>query len=82
MRFGVRVTGGSFPAQVWHDYMLPALAAVPAQDWERPPEQLQYNVLPPPPTTTPPTTAPKKHRGGNGNGRGGGGNGRGGGGNR
>jgi penicillin-binding protein 1A len=45
---GIRVTGGSYPARVWHDFMLPALSAVPPTDWQRPADQLHYDVLPPP----------------------------------
>jgi penicillin-binding protein 1A len=45
---GIRVTGGSYPARVWHDFMLPALSAVPPSDWQQPPDQLHYDVLPPP----------------------------------
>jgi len=45
---GVRVSGGSFPARVWHDFMAVAMANQQVLDWPRPPEQLQYTVLPPP----------------------------------
>ncbi|HEV8374219.1 MAG TPA: PBP1A family penicillin-binding protein, partial [Actinomycetota bacterium] len=44
---GIRVTGGSYPARVWHDFMLAALAGEPAVDWTRPPDQLHYTILPP-----------------------------------
>ena len=44
---GIRVTGGSYPARVWHDFMLAALAGEPAVDWTKPPEQLHYTILPP-----------------------------------
>jgi penicillin-binding protein 1A len=46
---GVRVTGGSFPARVWHDFMAVAMANQPVLDWPRPAEQLTYTILPPPP---------------------------------
>ena len=46
---GIRVTGGSYPAQVWHDFMLAAMANQEVLDWPRPPEQLKYTILPPPP---------------------------------
>ena len=46
---GRRVSGGSFPAQVWHDFMAVAMANQEVLDWPKPPEELQYTVLPPPP---------------------------------
>jgi penicillin-binding protein 1A len=46
---GRRVSGGSFPAQVWHDFMAVAMANQEVLDWPRPPEQLTYTILPPPP---------------------------------
>jgi penicillin-binding protein 1A len=46
---GQRVSGGSFPAQVWHDFMAVAVANQEALDWPRPPEELTYTILPPPP---------------------------------
>jgi penicillin-binding protein 1A len=46
---GIRVTGGSYPAQVWHDFMLAAMANQEVLDWPRPSEQLKYTILPPPP---------------------------------
>jgi penicillin-binding protein 1A len=45
---GIRVTGGSYPAEVWHDFMLAAMANQEVLDWPRPPEQLKYTILPPP----------------------------------
>ena len=45
---GQRVTGGSFPARVWHDFMAVAMANQPVMDWPRPSEQLTYTILPPP----------------------------------
>jgi penicillin-binding protein 1A len=51
-----RVTGGSLPASIWQHFMQEALAGTAPTDWQRPPETLQYTVLPPPPTTT--TTIP------------------------
>jgi 1A family penicillin-binding protein len=56
---GRRVSGGSFPAQVWHDFMAVAMANQEVLDWPRPPEALTYTVLPPPP---PETTEPKKKK--------------------
>jgi penicillin-binding protein 1A len=44
---GIRVTGGSYPAQVWHDFMMAAMVNQEVLDWPRPPEQLRYTVLPP-----------------------------------
>jgi penicillin-binding protein 1A len=65
---GISVSGGSFPAQIWHAFMDPALASVPKQDWTEP-KQLptwrpfvrgkyalsgvpSYLLPPPSPTTT------------------------------
>jgi penicillin-binding protein 1A len=45
---GQRVSGGSFPARVWHDFMAVAMADQEVLDWPKPPEELQYTVLPPP----------------------------------
>jgi penicillin-binding protein 1A len=79
---GVRVSGGSFPARVWHDFMAVAMANQQVMDWPRPPEQLQYTVLPPPKKEDEDKDNDRDRRrrepgqpGGNGNG--GGGNGRG-----
>ncbi len=47
---GIRVTGGSYPAQVWHDFMLAAMANQEVLDWPKPPEELSYTILPPPPS--------------------------------
>ncbi len=33
---GIQVVGGSFPAQIWHDFMIKALAKVPPRDFGRP----------------------------------------------
>jgi penicillin-binding protein 1A len=33
---GVQVTGGSFPAQIWADFMRPALAGAPVVEWREP----------------------------------------------
>jgi len=51
-----RVTGGSFPARIWRDFTSQVLEGTPGEDWQRPPDQLNFTVLPPPPpsTTTPP----------------------------
>jgi membrane peptidoglycan carboxypeptidase len=43
------VSGGSFPAQVWHDFMAVAMANQEGLDWPKPPEELTYTILPPPP---------------------------------
>jgi hypothetical protein len=78
---GVRVSGGSFPARVWHDFMAVAMANQQVLDWPRPPEQLTYTVLPPPPEKDEDKDRRRREPGrpgdGNGNGNGGGGNGRG-----
>jgi penicillin-binding protein 1A len=44
---GIRVTGGSYPAQVWHDFMLAAMANQEVLDWQKPQEELSYTILPP-----------------------------------
>jgi penicillin-binding protein 1A len=51
-----RVTGGSFPARIWRDFTGEVLQTAPQNDWQRPPDQLNFTVLPPPPTTAPPST--------------------------
>ncbi|HST25302.1 MAG TPA: PBP1A family penicillin-binding protein [Gaiellaceae bacterium] len=33
---GIAVAGGTFPAQIWHAFMQPALASVQPQDWPEP----------------------------------------------
>jgi penicillin-binding protein 1A len=45
---GIRVTGGSYPAQVWRDFMLAATVNQEVLDWPKPPEELSYTILPPP----------------------------------
>jgi penicillin-binding protein 1A len=71
---GIAVSGGSFPAQIWHAFMQPALGDLPAQDWSQP-KQLptwkpfqrgkyalsyvpSYLLPPPAPTPTIDTTPP------------------------
>ena len=34
------MTGGSFPAQIWHDFAEVALADVPAEEFAAPPDEL------------------------------------------
>jgi penicillin-binding protein 1A len=68
---GIRVTGGSYPARIWHDFMAAALAGQPAVDWSRPDGSLGFSVLPP----KEPSSQPDRQRWrppgrGNGNGRG------------
>jgi penicillin-binding protein 1A len=46
---GRRVSGGSYPALVWHDFMAVAMANQEVLDWPKPPEELTYTILPPPP---------------------------------
>ena len=60
---GIAVSGGSFPAEIWHLYMEPALAALPVRDfaapvnpvsyepWHRGPYVLTYDPNPPPTDT-------------------------------
>src|SRR5437870_7186484 len=33
---GIAVAGGTFPAEIWHSFMSPALAATPIHGWELP----------------------------------------------
>jgi len=33
---GIAVAGGTFPAQIWHAFMQPALGSLPPQDWSAP----------------------------------------------
>jgi penicillin-binding protein 1A len=44
---GIRVTGGSYPARIWHDFMAAAMKGRPSLDWERPSERLDFTVVPP-----------------------------------
>jgi penicillin-binding protein 1A len=44
---GIRVTGGSYPARIWHDFMVAALAGQPSFDWTRPPGKLSFPLEPP-----------------------------------
>jgi penicillin-binding protein 1A len=82
---GRRVSGGSFPAQVWHDFMAVAMANQEVLDWPKPPEDLTYTILPPPPEKKDDDDKDDEDKdrepgqgGGNGNGNGnGGGNGNG-----
>ena len=53
-----RVTGGSFPARIWRDFTSEVLQGVDGSDWQRPPDQLTFTVLPPPPTAPPSTVFP------------------------
>lgn len=53
---GRTVTGGSFPAQIWADYMRQAVAALPVEDiFTASPDSLSLRVPPPPP---PPAAPP------------------------
>jgi penicillin-binding protein 1A len=42
---GIRVTGGSYPARIWHDFMAAALAGRPSLDWRRPDGGAEYAVV-------------------------------------
>jgi penicillin-binding protein 1A len=42
---GIRVTGGSYPARIWHDFMAAALAGRPSLDWRRPDGGPEYAVV-------------------------------------
>jgi penicillin-binding protein 1A len=44
---GIRVTGGSYPARIWHDFMAAALAGEPSLDWQQPSDRLHFTVGPP-----------------------------------
>ncbi|HEX8135454.1 MAG TPA: PBP1A family penicillin-binding protein [Actinomycetes bacterium] len=59
---GIRVTGGSYPARVWHDFMAAAMANQQVLDWQKPPEELTYTVLPPPPSKSKSQPGKKKKR--------------------
>jgi penicillin-binding protein 1A len=59
---GIRVTGGSYPARVWHDFMAAAMANQQVMDWTKPPEELTYTVLPPPPSKSKSQPGKKKKR--------------------
>ena len=43
---GIRVTGGSYPARIWHDFMAAALAGRPSLDWRRPDGGPEVAVVP------------------------------------
>jgi membrane carboxypeptidase/penicillin-binding protein len=59
---GIRVTGGSYPARVWHDFMAAAMANQQVLDWQKPPGELTYTVLPPPKSKSQPGEQKKKKR--------------------
>jgi penicillin-binding protein 1A len=59
---GRRVSGGSFPALVWHDFMVVAMADQEVLDWPKPPEELTYTILPPPPDPKADQKDPKKKK--------------------
>jgi penicillin-binding protein 1A len=42
---GIRVTGGSYPARIWHDFMAAALAGRPSLDWRQPDGGPEFAVL-------------------------------------
>jgi penicillin-binding protein 1A len=42
---GIRVTGGSYPARIWHDFMAAALAGRPSLDWRRPDGGPEFAVV-------------------------------------
>ncbi len=44
---GIQVTGGSYPARIWHDFMAAALAGQPLLDWSQPQGSLGFSVAPP-----------------------------------
>jgi 1A family penicillin-binding protein len=35
--YGIRVFGGTFPARIWHDYMIKAVRGLPVEDFPAPP---------------------------------------------
>jgi penicillin-binding protein 1A len=43
---GIQVTGGSYPARIWHDFMAAALAGQLPLDWSRPDGSLGFSVSP------------------------------------
>ncbi len=52
------VTGGSYPALIWRDFMAEALKDQPVTDFERPAKLPSYRFVPPPPPPPPSTTTP------------------------
>ena len=56
---GRRVSGGSFPAQIWAAYMRQAVAGMPVEEiFTAPPESLSLRMLVPPPPPPPPPPEP------------------------
>ena len=43
---GIQVTGGSYPARIWHDFMAAALAGQAPLDWSQPAGSLGFSVAP------------------------------------
>jgi 1A family penicillin-binding protein len=58
---GIHVTGGSYPARIWHDFMTAALAGQPALDWTRPDGSLDFSVMPPERRSQPDRPRQRKH---------------------
>lgn len=52
------VTGGSFPAMIWHEYMTSALEGVPARDFRPPPQAIFRGTGAVPPPSPTPTGSP------------------------
>jgi penicillin-binding protein 1A len=42
---GIRVTGGSYPARIWHDFMAVAMIGEPPLDWPGFPDELRLTAL-------------------------------------
>ena len=63
---GIRVTGGSYPARIWHDFMAAALADQAPLDWSQPAGSLGFSVAPPSTGTPGDYRRPRRHGRGRG----------------
>ncbi len=54
--YPTRITGGSFPAMIWHDFMTGALKDVPVVDFKAPPRALFSGVVTAPASPSPSPT--------------------------
>jgi penicillin-binding protein 1A len=43
---GIRVTGGSYPARIWHDFMVAAMVGEPPLNWPGSSDGLHFTALP------------------------------------
>jgi penicillin-binding protein 1A len=51
--YPIRITGGSYPARIWHEFMTAALEGVPVVDFPKPPSQLFRGGISTPTSPTP-----------------------------